>query len=179
MSWFGKKVEPVFTEEFQIIKGRPEQINDGGITIIINESRKNDINNQFNEKVLPKIEKYVEKQKIDKQSLNPQTAISRTIISITYPDPTNEYEPVTLLDFSTKYPTWTKFLDAIEHLTVCTKPGTMTISFDLSKLKPATGGGNRRRKSRKQYRQRCAMRRVKNKTMRSRKRKVAIRSVHH
>jgi hypothetical protein len=161
---------PVFKEQFEIIKGSPPGGN--------NERRKINISQQFDDKVLPRIIDYIKeqnKQTVKTLEIDTDSAISRTITSITI-----HYAPSVIInDFSTKYPTWTNFLDAIENQTVCTQSGLMTISFDLSKLlKTAAGGRNRRRKSRKQYRQRCAMRRVKNKTMRSRKRKVA-RSVQH
>lgn len=178
---FGKVEPPVFEQKFTIIKGTTEKINnENGEIITINEPRKIDISKQFNEKVLPKIVKYVDdKQQIDK-TLDADSAISRTITSITIHDvPTS----VRIDDFSTQYPTWTSFLEAIENQTVCTKSGPMTIKFDLTKIKqPAkvesSVGGSRRRKYRKQYRQhipaRSAMRRVKNKTRRYRKRKDAI-----
>ena len=180
MSFFGfgsfDKVEPVFEQEFTIIQGTTEKINnENGEIITINEPRRIDIDTQFNQNVLPKIVNYVKEQKIDK-TLDADSAISRTITSITIYDAPS----IIINDFSTKYPTWTKFLEAIENQTVCTKSSLMIIKFDLTKIKQpeSSVGGSRRRKYRKQYRQhipaRSAMRRVKNKTRRYRKRKDAI-----
>ena len=169
---FGKVEPPVFEEKFTIIQGTTEKINnENGEIITINEPRKIYIDTQFKQNVLPKILKYVDKQQIDK-TLDADSAISRTITSITIHDvPTS----IIINDFSTKYPTWTKFLEAIENQTVCTKSGLMTIKFDLTKIKQpeSSVGGSRRRKYRKQYRQH-RQHRVKNKTRRYRKRKDAI-----
>ena len=102
MAFFGfgsfDKVEPVFEQKFTIKQGTTEKINnENGEIITINEPRRNDIETQFKQNVLPKIVNYVKEQKIDK-TLDADSAISRTITSITIYDAPS----IIINDFSTK-----------------------------------------------------------------------------